>query len=82
MQIDHVHLLVLMPPKKWISSFVGIVKGRTVIRVFNKFRSLKHKPYWSNHFWARRSCVDTIRFDEEKIRKYAKYQEKREVEAE
>lgn len=51
-------------------------------RVFNKFRSLKHKPYWSNHFWARRYCVDTIRFDEEKIRKYAKYQEKREVEAE
>ena len=81
-QIDHVHLLVLVPPKISISSFVGIVKGRTAIRVFNKFRNLKHKPYWGNHFWAKGYCVDTIGLDEEKIRKYVKYQEKREREAE
>ncbi len=81
-QIDHVHLLVLVPPKISISSFVGVVKGRTAIRVFNKFRNLKRKPYWGNHFWARGYCVDTIGLDEEKIRKYVKYQEKRERQAE
>ena len=36
-QIDHVHLLVKVPPKLSISDFMGIVKGRTAIRVFNKF---------------------------------------------
>ena len=59
-----------------------MVKGRTVIRVFNKFRNLKRKPYWGNHFWARGYCVDTIGLDEEKIRKYVKYQEQRERQAE
>ena len=77
-QIDHVHLIVLVPPKISISDFVGIVKGRTAIRVMNKFRHLKQKPYWGNHFWSRGYCVDTVGLDEEKIRKYVKYQEKKE----
>ncbi len=77
-QIDHVHLLVLVPPKISISSFVGILKGRTAIRVFNKFRNLKQKPYWGNHFWAKGYCVDSIGLDAEMIRKYVKYQEKKE----
>ena len=74
-QIDHVHLLAMVPPKISISEFVGTLKGRTAIRVFNKFRHLKSKPYWGNHFWARGYCVDTVGLDEEKIRKYVKYQE-------
>lgn len=77
-QIDHVHLLVKVPPKVSISKYVGTLKGRTAIRVFNKFRNLKHKPYWGNHFWAKGYCVDTVGLDEEKIRKYVKYQEKKE----
>ena len=80
-QIDHVHLLVLVQPKISISSYVGIVKGRTEIRVFNKFKKLKQKPYWGDHFWARGYCVDTVGLDEEKIRMYVKYQEKREKQA-
>ena len=81
-QVDHIHLLVMVPPKISISDFVGIVKGRTAIRVFNKFKELKNRPYWGNHFWARGYCVDTVGLDEEKIRAYVKYQEKREREAE
>lgn len=77
-QIDHVHLLVLVPPKISISSFIGILKGRTAIRVFNKFRNLKQKPYWGNHFWAKGYCVDSIGLDAEMICKYVKYQEKKE----
>ena len=74
-QIDHVHLIVMVPPKTSISEYVGTVKGRTAIRVFNKFRDLKTKPYWGNHFWARGYCVDTVGLDAEMIKKYVKYQE-------
>ena len=81
-QEDHVHLLVLVPPKVSISEFMGTIKGRTVIRVLNKFRHLKRKPYWVNHFWARGYCVDTVGLDAEKIRRYVKYQEDQEKRAE
>ena len=77
-QVDHIHLLALVPPKVSISGYVGAAKGRTAIRVLNKFRKLKEKPYWGNHFWARGYCVDTVGLDEEMIRKYIKYQEIRE----
>jgi putative transposase len=77
-QADHVHLLVMIPPKVSVSNFVGTVKGRTAIRVFNKFQNLKQKPYWGNHFWAEGYCVDTVGLDADMIRKYVKYQEARE----
>jgi putative transposase len=81
-QIDHVHLIVMVPPKVSISGYTGTVKGRTAIRVFNRFRKLKEKPYWGNHFWARGYCVDTIGLDSEMVRKYVKYQEQKERESE
>ena len=77
-QTDHVHLLVMIPPKVSISGYVGTIKGRTAIRVLNKFRHLKNKPYWGNHFWARGYCVDTVGLDTEMVRRYVKYQESRE----
>ena len=77
-QIDHVHLIVMVSPKISVSEFVGIIKGRTAIRVLNKFQHLKQKPYWGNHFWTRGYCVDTVGLDSEKVRKYVKYQEQKE----
>ena len=74
-QVDHVHLLVLVPPKVSISELMGTLKGRSAIRVFKQFPYLKEKPYWGNHFWARSYCVDTVGLDAEMIRKYVKYQE-------
>jgi putative transposase len=76
-RIDHVHILIMLPPKESISDYVGTVKGRTEIRVLNKFRHLKEKPYWGNHFWSR-GYVDTVGLDSEMIRKYVKYQEDKE----
>ena len=73
-QVDHVHLS--------ISGYVGTLKGRTAIRVFSRFRKLKEKPYWGNHFWARGYCVDTVGLDTEMIRKYIKYQEGKERQSE
>ncbi|MCP4298610.1 MAG: IS200/IS605 family transposase [Proteobacteria bacterium] len=77
-QPDHVHLLVLVPPKISISDFVGTIKGRTAIRILNKFSHLKKKPYWGNHFWAKGYCVDTVGLDAEMIQKYVKHQEHQE----
>jgi len=81
-RVDHIHLLVMVPPKLSISEYVGTIKGRTAIRVLNKFRELKQKPYWGNHFWARGYCVDTVGLDAEMIRKYVKYQDTQERKAE
>ena len=77
-QLDHVHLLTMVPPKVSISGYVGTIKGRTAIRVLNQYRKLKQQPYWGNHFWARGYCVDTVGLDEEMVRKYVQYQEDRE----
>jgi putative transposase len=81
-QADHVHLQALVPPKVSISGYVETVKGRTAIRIFNRFRKLKEKPYWGNHFWASGYCVDTVGLDSEMVRKYIKYQESKERESE
>ena len=81
-QIDHVHLVVFIPPKISVSNFMGLLKGRTAIRVLNRFRKLRQQPYWGNKFWARGYCVDTVGLDAETIRKYVKYQEEQEKKAE
>ncbi len=78
-QKDHIHLLAKVPPKVSISHFMGVLKGKTALRVFHKFPELKTKPYWGNHFWANGYCVDTVGLDSEMIRKYVKYQEQNEA---
>ncbi len=69
-QPDHVHLLVKVPPKVSISKLLGVVKGKTALRIFTKFPYLRNKPYWGNHFWAKGYCVDTVGVDAEMIRKW------------
>ena len=49
-QVDHVHLLIKVPPKVSISALMGVMKGKSAIRVFSKFPELKQCPYWGNHF--------------------------------
>ena len=71
-----------MGAKISISDYTGMIKGRTAIRVFNKFKELKSKPYWGNKFWSRGYCVDTVGLDSEMIRKYVKHQEQKERRAE
>ncbi len=77
-QKDHIHLIVSVPPKISISTLMGTLKGKTAIKIFKSYPQLKVKSYWGNHFWAKGYCVDTVGLDEEKIRKYVKYQEKQE----
>ncbi len=66
---DHVHMVVSIPPKVSISELMGIVKGKTAIKMFKSYPGLKGKPYWGNHFWSRGYCVSTVGLDEEKIRR-------------
>lgn len=77
-QKDHVHLIVSVPPKISISQQMGTLKGKTAIKNFKSYPQLRTKPYWGNHFWAKGYCVDTIGLDEDKIKKYVKYQEEQE----
>ena len=78
-QLDHVHLLAKVPPKISISKLMGVLKGRTALRVFSKFTYLRKKPYWGNHFWAKGYCVDTVGVNADMIRKYVTYQERQEL---
>ena len=75
---DHVHIVCSIPPKLSVSDFMGILKGKTAISMFKNFQSLKKQPYWGNHFWARGYFVSTVGIDEDKIKRYVKYQEEQE----
>ena len=77
-QSDHIHMLISIPPKYSVSEMMGILKGKSAIAIFKTKRRLKQKPYWGNHFWARGYFVSTVGLDEEKIKRYIKYQEDQE----
>ena len=80
-QPDHVHLIVSIPPKYAVSEFMGYLKGKLAIRLFQQYESLGRR-YWGRHLWARGYCVSTIGLDEEQIRKYVQWQEKQEKQVE
>ena len=80
-QPDHIHLVVSVAPKYSISEFMGYLKGKLALRLFQQYEQLG-KRYWGRHLWTRGYCVSTIGLDEEKIRKYVKWQEKTEKQVE
>lgn len=77
-RVDHVHLVVSIPPRVSISTYMGTIKGKIAIKMFQSYPGLKKKPYWGNHFWARGYFVNTVGINEEQIRRYVKYQEEEE----
>ena len=79
-QQDHVHLVFMVPPKFSISEVIGMLKGKTAMDIFKSYPKLRINTYWSNHFWAPGYCLDTVGIDEVMIRKYVKYQSKKEDE--
>jgi putative transposase len=76
-RLDHVHLVVSIPPKYAVSNFMGYLKGKLAIRLFDRYERLGRR-YWGRHLWSRGYCVSTIGLDEDKIRKYVKWQGQRE----
>lgn len=75
-QIEHVHLVVRTPPNVSVSDLMGVLKGRTAIRLFNKFPYLRKKKLWGNHFWQRGYFVDSVGANEDIIRRYVRHQDK------
>jgi putative transposase len=80
-QPDHIHLVASIPPKYSVSEFMGYLKGKMALRLFQQYEHLGRR-YWGRHMWGRGYCVSTIGLDEEKIRKYVQWQEKQEKEIE
>ena len=56
---DHVHMLVELPPNISVSSFVGYLKGKSTLMIFERHANLKYK-YGNRHFWCRGYYVDTV----------------------
>ena len=70
---DHIHLLVSIPPKMSVSRFMGILKGKTSLMIFDRFANLKYK-YGNRHFWCRGYYVDTVGRNKTAIAKYIQKQ--------
>ena len=77
-QPDHIHLILSIPPKYSVSEMMGYLKGKIAIRLFEQQQDLT-KQYWRKHLWARGYCVSTVGLDEEKIKKYVKWQQAQEA---
>ncbi|MBE6064130.1 IS200/IS605 family transposase [Clostridium cochlearium] len=71
---DHIHMLVSIPPKISVSGFVGFLKGKSSLMIFEKFANLKYK-YGNRHFWCRGYYVDTVGKNKKVIEEYIKNQQ-------
>ena len=78
MMPDHVHLLVSIPPKTSVSSFMGYLKWKSALMMFDKHANLKYK-FGNRHFWAEGYYVSTVGLNESTIRKYIQDQEKADI---
>ena len=70
---DHVHMLVKIPPKMSISSFMGYLKGKSTLMIFERHANLKYK-YGQRKFWCRGYYVDTVGKNKKVIEEYIRNQ--------
>ena len=70
---DHIHMLVSIPPKLSVAEFMGYLKGKSSLMIFDRHANLKYK-YGSRHFWARGYFVDTVGKNEKVIAEYIRNQ--------
>ena len=70
---DHIHMLVSIPPKMSVAEFVGYLKGKSSLIIFDRFANLKYK-YGNRHFWCRGYYVDTVGQNKKVVEEYIKNQ--------
>ena len=70
---DHIHMLVSIPPKMSISSFMGYLKGKSALMIFDRHANLKYK-YGNRQFWCKGYYVDTVGRNKKAIQQYIKNQ--------
>ncbi|MCI1652412.1 IS200/IS605 family transposase [Clostridium tyrobutyricum] len=75
---DHIHMLLSIPPKISVSSFMGFLKGKSSLMIFERFSNLKYK-YGNRHFWCRGYYVDTVGKNKKAIEEYIKNQQKEDM---
>ena len=75
---DHIHMLVSIPPKMSVSSFMGYLKGKSALMIFDRHANLKYK-FGNRHFWSEGYYVSTVGLNEATIKKYIQDQEKYDV---
>ena len=75
---DHIHMLLRIPPKIAVSSFMGYLKGKNSLIIFERHSNLKYK-YGNRNFWAKGFFVSTVGLDTEKVKQYIKDQEKEDM---
>ena len=71
--IDHIHMLVSIPPHLSVSQFMGFLKGKSTLMIFDRHANLKYK-YGSRHFWCRGYYVDTVGKNKQAISEYIRNQ--------
>ena len=71
---DHIHMLVMIPPKLAVSSFMGYLKGKSSLMIFERHANLKYK-YGNRNFWAKGYFVSTVGLKDEVVREYIRNQE-------
>ena len=75
-QTEHIHIVMVIPPKYAVSTVVGKIKGMTSSELRKKFDWLKNRYWKENIVWSPGYFVSTVEIDEEKILKYVEYQER------
>ena len=70
---DHIHMLVSIPPKLSVSSFMGYLKGKSSLMIFDRHANLKYR-YGNRKFWCRGYYVDTVGRNQKKIENYIRQQ--------
>lgn len=71
--IDHIHMLVSIPPKLSVSQFMGYLKGKSSLMIFDRHANLKYK-YGNRQFWCKGYYVDTVGRNKKIIEEYIKNQ--------
>jgi putative transposase len=75
--VDHVHMYVKIPPKESVSGFMGYLKGKSALMIFDKYPEMRKGS--GRHFWAKGYFVTTIGIDKDVIANYIKQQEEADI---
>ena len=70
---DHIHMLVSIPPNMSVSYFMGYLKGKSTLMIFDRHANLKYR-YGNRHFWCRGYYVDTVGRNKKAIEEYIRNQ--------
>ena len=75
---DPIHMLVSIPPKLAVSKFVGYLKGKSTLMIYERHANLKYK-HGNRHFWARGYYVSTVGLNQKAVEEYIRNQEKEDM---